>query len=441
MGLHKSKDTLAKIKFLKNLGECLQYTTQDEEPMFPKQKTTPALDLSWRKEQTKYPIFIFEIDTTPEKAASDNAVKVFSKPTEKYQKPLFFFHIFISQKHETDRIDSLKSQFDKVNYDVYLLSTKDSASKLITDILEQHFRIASTLDLYGLVELLEENNPLNVDATVVLNKLVELEYDKIANSNFLSIIETLLIDKKYQTVRAFYSKYLLRYLEYTEYLEQDYPPYYITAYSKITHLALSLLLTNYQNADNVFAKIKKYEEDHGIIGLWDPHFGLSRDFDHVLLSEFPLLLSLLCSVFSNSDHAKYFSAILKKIIEKGKGKEIKNMPMHGVYWLLVASKIAKDKESYNYARSLINDNGGFNINWLASPTKEIEDDEYIKKVDEITVLTPLFEEWQEFLKSQQYKNENIDFLLEVISGFLIMDRLDISLNNFASFCIQLSATE
>ncbi len=441
MGLHKSETTLAKIKFLKNLGECLQYTTQDEEPMFPHQKTTPALDLSWRKEQTKYPIFIFEVDTTPEKSASDNAVKVFSKPTEKYQKPLFFFHIFVSQKHETDRINSLKSQFDKVNYDVYLLSAKDSASKLMTDILEQHFRIASTLDLYALVKLLEENNPLKVDTMIVLNKLVELEYDKTADSNFLSTIETLLIDKNYPTIRAFYSEYLLRYLDYTEYLKQDYPPFYTTAYSKITHLALSLLLTNHQNTDNVFDKILKHEEDYVPFGLWEPHFGLERDYDHVLLSEFPLLLSLLCSVFSHSNHAKYFSAKLKKIIEKGKNDRVKIMSMHGVYWLLIASIIAKDKESYNYARLVIDDSGGFNINWLDLPTKDIEDDEYLKKADKKVVLTPLFEEWQKFLQTQQYNSKKIDFLLAIIGGFLIMDPWEIPLNNLTSFCIQMTAGE
>ena len=148
MGEHKLAQTIKIVKFLEEFGNCLGYVVQNEDSMFPGQKTSPIMDLTWRRNsEQRYPIFIFEINSSPEKSASDNAIKVLSKPTEKFQKPLFFFYVFIKQKNETDRIDALKSQYNNTNYDVYLLSVPNSACRLLSDMLEQHFRIDISLNL------------------------------------------------------------------------------------------------------------------------------------------------------------------------------------------------------------------------------------------------------------------------------------------------------
>ncbi|HMN61017.1 MAG TPA: hypothetical protein PJ988_11665, partial [Anaerolinea sp.] len=232
MGEHKSAKTLEIVQFLKEIGECLNYVVKIEDKMFPGKRTSPILDLTWRRyENQRSPIFIFEIDSTPEKSASDNALKIFSKPTEQFQKPLFFFHVFVKQKNQTDRIDSLKSEYNKSNYDVYLLSIHGSSSKLLYDILEQHFKIDKFVDLQNLLILLEERNPLNVKTEVILEKLIQLDFDKIPGTGFLSTLESFLIHKEYKFIKPFYCNYLKRYLEFDQSIEQNYPPYYTIRYS------------------------------------------------------------------------------------------------------------------------------------------------------------------------------------------------------------------
>src|SRR5215207_353250 len=137
MGEHRRDFVKKIIVFTRLLGEALGYFVTEEELMFPGSRNSPILDMAWRRnEAEKYPLFIFEFESFPTKSASDNALKVFSRKTDAYQKPLFFFHIFVEQKMNTDRIQSFREHYDRLNYGAYALSDESSHLTLMHDILD-----------------------------------------------------------------------------------------------------------------------------------------------------------------------------------------------------------------------------------------------------------------------------------------------------------------
>jgi hypothetical protein len=108
MGKHQKSAGLDVIKLVGRLGAALGYHVGLEEPMFPGNPSTPYLDVTWRRDRhAKFPLFIFEVESLPTKSATDNVVKVFSRRTPSFQKPLFFFHVFVEQPSDTGRIDYL----------------------------------------------------------------------------------------------------------------------------------------------------------------------------------------------------------------------------------------------------------------------------------------------------------------------------------------------
>ena len=53
MGEHKKSKVLDCIDFFHKLGDVLGYVVHEEEYMFPSEKTSPILDMTWRKNATE----------------------------------------------------------------------------------------------------------------------------------------------------------------------------------------------------------------------------------------------------------------------------------------------------------------------------------------------------------------------------------------------------
>ncbi|MBK8128763.1 MAG: hypothetical protein IPK53_07395 [bacterium] len=353
MGIHQKEKGQDVISFIAALGSLLGYAVRLEDPMFPGDSTSPQLDVSWRKdEHAKFPLFIFEIESEPTKSASDNALKVFSRKTLAFQKPLFFFHIFVEQSIGKQRIDYLQSSYDSSNYATYLISSDEDCIQLLFDILDQHFRLDSRLNLYELICLLENHQTVNTESDTLLQRLVEIKYDYFEHANFLLTLETLIVNENFSKVRRFYLTYLSNYLS-NDYPHQQYS--YLTAvgYSFAAHFSILLLLDTKPNYRGVFEQLKNIEKTFRPLPLWEPCFGLSQDHDLMLLSEFPILLTLLCAAFSPTDFAGYFSKKLRNILLKVRPP----YNVHGLIWLLLASQVARDEESYAFAQSTINIQG------------------------------------------------------------------------------------
>jgi hypothetical protein len=204
----------------------------------------------------------------------------------------------------------------------------------------------------------------------------------------------------------------------------------------VLHHGLALLFDPAPNYDEVFQQLLDIEDNFKPWGLWEPYFGLSQDHDLVLLSEFPLMLTLLCAAFSPSPRAPYFSQRLARIL-----REIRNFShfnAHGLVWLLIASRIAGDRQSYEFARSTINVNGGIPFGLVTTPSVFVGDDPdaRFKNPENIVTIVP-YDEWGAWVEPPLVNTQD-DLLISVLEAFFVMNDPEQGRNSFASYCLHKS---
>jgi hypothetical protein len=120
---HKLKKGIDFINGIKELGTLLDYHVQLETPVSTEKENSPAVDIAWFKEENqKFPLFIFEVESTASNGMTYNPMKVFSKRNEQFEKPLFFFQVVLKGGQESSRIEDLKNQFGNYNYRIYRTS-------------------------------------------------------------------------------------------------------------------------------------------------------------------------------------------------------------------------------------------------------------------------------------------------------------------------------
>jgi hypothetical protein len=349
MGLHRKEQGVALLMLLKDLGRILGYFSTVEEQMFTGDSSSPDLDLTWRlNPNAKYPLFIFEVESTPGKSASDNAIKVFSRKTSIFEKPLFFFHVFIEDPIGKSRVEYLRDNYDKLNYDTYTVNDTGEQFRLISDILDQTMRLRTYFDLYSTIEFFLENKSLDVKPSGILELLVDRGYDLLNESCFLQIVEQIIIDKESNEIRDYYLSYLdgrcsNPHFEVGEYRNLEYYQSCFDAdFLEVIHHII--LLLSGRDSGLIHEKVKRIKDMECCFGTqvgWFPGPLLPcNEAPH--LADSPLLLTLLCLILSPYSHALTFSGMLRYIIEN-KTKGFDHFNIHGLIWLLMASRIAKDK--------------------------------------------------------------------------------------------------
>ena len=139
---HKLDTGINFIDGINELGLILGYHTQTEKTVDMTKQNSPAVDLAWFKEENqKFPLFIFEVESSATNGMTYNPMKVFSKKNEKFEKPLFFFQLVLNGGQDSSRVDDLKETYGTYNYRIYRISTGES-QKFLFDIIEQHRRIS-----------------------------------------------------------------------------------------------------------------------------------------------------------------------------------------------------------------------------------------------------------------------------------------------------------
>lgn len=147
MSEHRLPQGRAIIDSIVSLGNALGYWVERE---FGVEQTDvgepPAVDIAWFTEQhQKFPLMIFEIETSPTAAIANNPMKVFAQDTDSFEKPLFFFHLILSGGQTSSRVRNLTKQYGSFNYRVYRLGN-DEGTRFVCDVLEQHRRIRDWID-------------------------------------------------------------------------------------------------------------------------------------------------------------------------------------------------------------------------------------------------------------------------------------------------------
>ena len=135
------------IDGLMRLGVALGYVAETERPVERGRPSPPAVDVAWmRGEGQNYPLMIFEVESRATNSAANNPLKVYGQPTDQFEKPLFFFHIFVTAGPETTRIENLRYHYGSYNYRAYKLD-EGGGGNLLKDILSQHRRLFRQLSL------------------------------------------------------------------------------------------------------------------------------------------------------------------------------------------------------------------------------------------------------------------------------------------------------
>src|SRR4051812_27441815 len=125
MSEHKLQPGKLVIEALSVLGRDLGYFVECEVPVLKRAHSPPLVDVAWKKDETqKFPLMIFEVESSAGNTIANNAMKVFSQSNQDFEKPLFFFHLVVRGGEETSRIDALRKQYGTNNYRVYRLNTE-----------------------------------------------------------------------------------------------------------------------------------------------------------------------------------------------------------------------------------------------------------------------------------------------------------------------------
>ncbi|MTK54028.1 hypothetical protein [Paludibacter sp.] len=317
MSEHKLKTGISIIDGIKTIGLIMGYHVQLEQPVNMKKQNSPAVDLAWFKEENhKFPLFIFEVESSASNGMVYNPMKVFSKKNEKFEKPLFFFQLVLSSSHDSSRINDLKETYGTYNYRIYRIKTEESQHFLL-DILEQHRRISQNLDVTQLIKFLLMSKWIEFDLPTLTNHIESLDFEKESGTLLSSYI---LLASQFQELIPIASEYLKKiHVDFYSNINKVlYNNYMGSNWCFPIHLGII-----YASNDDLDAKhkailqLKYWQNNDSHMTMIGPHFGLSQDYDEFIVWGAGGLFGILSSLFyDNLDMRFYFANQLKIIIDQ-----------------------------------------------------------------------------------------------------------------------------
>jgi hypothetical protein len=133
------------INKLYKLGQLLGYHCEKEYPVDKENES--AVDVAWLFEpEQKYPLFIFEVESKTTNSIPANPLKIFGETNQKFEKPLFLFHLLLTGGQDSRKIQQLERTYGTYNYRIYRFSLEEELN-LIKDILSQHRRLTNRLKI------------------------------------------------------------------------------------------------------------------------------------------------------------------------------------------------------------------------------------------------------------------------------------------------------
>ncbi len=339
---------------------------------------------------------MFEVETTASAAMANNATKVFSKTSDELEKPLFYFHIVLSASDENERVRNLSALFGKHNYRVYVLN--HAMSPLAIDILTQHRRIRSTVDL-----------------RLVLRSFMAEAWGGIDNASLLSAVEKLRFRIPYLQIygEMIPSLPLLkeRYLSFLRskiadsrhvmpYEVQYAEPFYGAEWVYPIHLGI-VAKTTPERSDACFGLLKYWQLESSYMSQIGPHWGLSQDYDQFVAGASASLWTLLAALFIGVPGATQFisdqmMSVFSKLYQAADG-----FALFTAMWLLHVSALANDERCFGDAARYVNQHG-IGLDLVKSPPAWISTDErdtWWLPSQGKSLPIPTMEEFSEHLRS------------------------------------------
>jgi hypothetical protein len=411
MGKHSTATSLKLFDFLIDLGNVLYYHTDTEYPMSENSFGSQAIDIAWfNDKENKFPLFIFEIESSSNNSIANNPAKIFGKDSKVFEKPLFFFHIIIDGAENSEKYNDLLGLFGKHNYDIFKINNADIENLLIK-IISQHRRIHNEINLGYILRLINGYEEIKS----------EIEFE-----GFLKNVEKLMHENQFYRIGQVYAdiasldesfqeqylKFICRYFKDKPPFNLSYENYSASIVSEFINLGL--LFSQYENEDNYFdfnnllIEAQKTETFRKIEYL--P--GLNYDYDVFIQDHVPFYIALAFFLFEGNISAqKYILDIAIGIIKKLNIKEEFIFEHHLSWGLLMTSSNCEFTDNFEELKDLMNSRSGILNTILFCPTFINNHREYSKS---ILMLVPDRNKYVEIFK-QEFSHLNNDMSIKEIA--------------------------
>lgn len=362
--LDKGKELIAAIV---EIGKILGYVAKKEFPIDKKRTNPPAVDVAWLSDEDHdFPLMIFEVESKIGGAIANNPVKIFGLPNESFEKPLFFFHIFLTTPDTSTKVDNLKSLFGLYNYRTYDLSKESDHTRLVTDIISQHRRLYKKIDVGAIIKVLKEPIWEFIDLEGLLIHIEKQQF----SSNYLKTYGSYYFEDP--VFKKHYLRYLRSYIESkpNETIFQDYGTYWGYQWVDPIHYAI-LINTDPAKQKEYIEKFINWQEKSTYMSMIGPHLGLSRDYDEFIICLAPPFLSFLSVLLKHFQEGILYIADQLKIILEKLSSYAPRISFFSALWLLHIAAACLSERHFNFARAIINDNGGISEQFLYAPPNSI----------------------------------------------------------------------
>jgi len=411
MGKHSTDISLNLFDFLIDLGKILRYHTDTEFPMSENSFGSQAIDVAWFNEKgNKFPLFIFEIESTSNNSIANNPTKVFGKDSKVFEKPLFFFHIIIDGAENSEKYSDLIGLFGKYNYDIFRINNGE-IENLLLKIIAQHRRIHNHVDLYHTIRLINDNPAIKS----------EIEFERL-----LKNIESLIHENQFYRIGQVYADFASRDKSFQEqYFKFIYRLYLAEELSYLRYESYSASITSeFINLGILYSNFRKELKDLDFTNLlveaqktetfskieYLP--GLNYDYDVFIHDHVPFYIALTFFLFEGKLNAqKYILDIAIKIIRKLKLTEEYTFEHHISWGLLMSASSFEFSEIFEELRNLANNRNGLLNTILFCPTF-INDHQEIPESK--LILVPERNEYIEVFKNE-FKHLNKDKEIQEIA--------------------------
>ncbi|WP_159887550.1 hypothetical protein [Paenibacillus puerhi] len=367
MGRHTLAKGIDLLSNIQNLGIILDYHVRSEFPV-KKGENNQAIDVAWfvDKEDTNYPIMIFEIESYSTNASAANPLKIFSKSNHYFEKPLFFFHVFVKSGDDPAILKDLEYQYGRNNYRIYEIC-KGDLNKLVLDVISQHRRINKNINIEGLMKLFtfdEYWEDINI-TTVLVH--IENVY-KHSWNDILPIYADLA--QQLPSLHDEFIRFLDKKITYGSNCNDNYEDYIAYHFSYGIYLAI---LSCIKSDKAYLLMLKEWQESSSYMEIIGPHFGLSRDYDEFIEDCSGVYLGMLAVLFKQQPNGvKYILKQSIKILERMKGHPDNIIFYNGIWALHIAATCDICEPEYNYIRDLINQRGKLNKHWIEEPLSALD---------------------------------------------------------------------
>jgi hypothetical protein len=406
------------INKLFKLGQLLGYHCEKEYPVDKENES--AVDVAWLFEpEQKYPLFIFEVESKTTNSIPANPLKIFGETNQKFEKPLFLFHLLLTGGKESKKIQQLERTYGTYNYRIYRFRLEEEIS-LIKDILSQHRRLTNKLKI---VELIKEVMAgwKEIDISSIILHIEELEYEK---NTGLILPAYATLSKTIPLMRDHFIRRLKQKAGTPNGLFsfESYGSYLGTEWSIPVHLGMLSAFAEDGMEEKYFLDFKNWQEKSYYLKQIGASYGLSRDYDIFILGMSGAVLSLTGILFYKVAGAReYVSNELLGIIKKSDRFDF-SASIYNCLWLLhLCSDSENGRQHFEFVRNLVNENGGIpELLYLNPPIDFVgilEGDETIESFGNL-ILIPT---WEDFKLAKQKRKVNPEILFDLGINYLTED--------------------